>query len=199
MSMSLRLAAAGEQVGLTEPHILGFAAALSSGHSGGNGRIGLLQSVDQYLHSCGQGGRWHERLSLGIGQVTSGLGESEACSRPSMCPASWISLRASRNGQLPTKAVERMEEMGVVEQALIFSVTAFDFSVMARSVRLNPFVPNMKLCGFKKSEDIPFAVGKPIRKFKAVIRSDAFDLYPFAGNLLVGLGRSLFLGYGWFD
>ena len=30
MSMSLRLAAAGEQVGLTEPQILGFAAALSS-------------------------------------------------------------------------------------------------------------------------------------------------------------------------
>ena len=91
--------------------------------------------------------------------------------------------------------------MGVVEQPLIFSVTAFDFSVMARSVRLNPFVPNMKLCGcgFKKSGDIPFAVGKPIRKFKAVIRLDAFDLYPFAGNLLVGLGRSLFLGYGWFD
>ena len=76
---------------------------------------------------------------------------------------------------------------------------SFDFSVMARSVRLNPFVPNMKLCGFKKSEDIPFAVGKPIRNFKAVIRSDAFDLYPFAGNLLVGLGRSLFLGHGWFD
>ena len=63
-------------------------------------------------------------------------------------------------------------------------MTAFDFSVMARSVRLHPFVPNMKLCGcgFKKSGDIPFAVGKPIRKFKAVIRLDAFDLYPFAGK-----------------
>ena len=30
MNMSLRLAAAGKQVGLTEPQILGFAAALSS-------------------------------------------------------------------------------------------------------------------------------------------------------------------------
>ena len=56
MNMSLRLAAAGDQVGLSEAQILGFAAALSSvGVRAGDGRLSVFQGADQHGGRCGHG------------------------------------------------------------------------------------------------------------------------------------------------
>ena len=61
-------------------------------------------------------------------------------------------------------------------------MTSLDFSVMPRCIRLNQLVLDIQFCGrsFKKSGFILLAAGKPVCKFKTIIRLNAFDLYAFA-------------------
>ena len=64
-----------------------------------------------------------------------------------------------------------------IKAYLIFSVAAFYLAIVSGRIGPNQFVADAKFCSrcFKESRKIPFAVGKTIGKFKAVICLDAFD------------------------
>ena len=75
------------------------------------------------------------------------------------------------HSKLLFKVFQRIEAVRSIETPLIFPVTAFDFSVMPWRVRANQLVPYSQFfCRFlKKSGQIPFAVGKAIGEFKAIV------------------------------
>ena len=75
------------------------------------------------------------------------------------------------------KRVERIKVF------LVFSVAAFHLAIMSGSIRADQFMLNPQLSGgfLKKGLDIPFAVGKTVGKFKAVVGLDTFHTNPPAG------------------
>ena len=69
--------------------------------------------------------------------------------------------------------------MGIVKALLIFPVTALHLAIVPGGIRANELVTDTKPGGgkLKTSGDLPFAVGKAVSEFKAVIRLDTLDRY----------------------
>ena len=69
--------------------------------------------------------------------------------------------------------------MRVVEQSLVFSMAAFNLSVMSGSIRTNELVANAEVlrCFLKQSLFIFEAFGETIGEFKAIVSLHAFNLY----------------------
>ena len=70
-----------------------------------------------------------------------------------------------------------------VEAFLIFSVTAFHLAVVAGRVGTDKLVANPQFgsSGFKECRKLPFAVGKTIGEFKAVICLNTFHFDAMPG------------------
>jgi hypothetical protein len=63
-------------------------------------------------------------------------------------------------GELGAKIGEREEAVFVVEKLLVFTMAAFDLTVVTRRIRANAFVANAKFlcCYLEKGPDITFRV-----------------------------------------
>lgn len=88
--------------------------------------------------------------------------------------------------------------MGIIEQALVFSVTAFHLSIVPWGIGTDQLVANMELCSssFKQGWDILLAVGKAIGKFKAIVSLHTFHLDTFAGKGVGDLSEEVSRGIG---
>ena len=83
----------------------------------------------------------------------------------------------------PTKVVERVERVLVVETFLVFAVAAFHLSVVARGIGTDQFVPDTQLLsGFFKQGRFVLCRRKTIGEFKAVVGLNAFYLNASAGE-----------------
>ena len=87
------------------------------------------------------------------------------------------------DSKLFCEVVEGEKTVTGIKAFLIFSVTAFYLAVVAWSVGPNQFVADAKFCSrcFKKCGKIPFAVGKTIGKFKAIVGLNTLHLDAPAG------------------
>ena len=81
--------------------------------------------------------------------------------------------------ELFLKIKQRKEGVAGVETFLIFSVAAFDFAVVARSIRTDELVADTELRGgvFKEGGQVPLGVGETVGELKAVV-----GLYTLHGN-----------------
>lgn len=72
-----------------------------------------------------------------------------------------------------------MGGMRIIKKFLVFSMTAFHFSIMSGCIWENKIVTNTQFLSglFKKCQFVFLTVGKTIGKFKTVICLDAFDFY----------------------
>ena len=68
--------------------------------------------------------------------------------------------------------------MGGIEAFHIFTVASFHFTVVAGCVWANEFMTYAEILssGFKESRKIPFGIGKPIGKLKAVVSLNTFHM-----------------------
>ena len=84
------------------------------------------------------------------------------------------------DGELLCKVVRRVEAVAGVKTFLVFPVAALHLAVMAGRVGTDEFMPDAQPGGsrFKQGRQIPLAVGKPVGKFKAIVRLNA--LHPDA-------------------
>ena len=87
------------------------------------------------------------------------------------------------NSELFVKVSQREERVERIKAFLVFPVAAFYLAIVSGSVRTDQFMPDAQLSGgfLKKGRDIPFTVGKPVSKFKAVVSLDTFHANAPAG------------------
>ncbi len=85
--------------------------------------------------------------------------------------------------ELPTKVVERVEGVLIVETFLVFPMAAFHLAVVAWGVRTDQFVADAQLPQsiFKKSRSV--AVGRePVGELQSIIGLNTFHLNAFSGE-----------------
>ena len=70
------------------------------------------------------------------------------------------------------------EKADRIKTFLVFPVAAFYLAIVSWGIRTDQFMPDAQLSGgfLKKGRDIPFTVGKPVSKFKAVVSLDTFHM-----------------------
>ena len=87
------------------------------------------------------------------------------------------------NSELFVKISQREESMYRIKAFPVFPVAAFHLAIMSGRVRTDQFMLDAQLGGgfLKKGLDIPFTVGKTVRKFKTVVGLDTFHTDPLVG------------------
>ena len=148
MNMSLRLAAAGEQVGLTEPQILGFAAALSSvgvrAEMGGSAFSKALINMEVAAETGGQALEDFARVSGLTAEGFKALWESD----PAAAFQAFI-VGLAQLDEAGISAIATLDEIGISEirlrDTLLRSVNANELFAEAQAMAVNAWEENTAL------------------------------------------------------
>ena len=148
MNMSLRLAAAGEQVGLTEPQILGFAAALSSvgvrAEMGGSAFSKALINMEVAAETGGQALEDFARVSGLTAEGFKALWDSD----PAAAFQAFI-VGLAQMDEAGVSAIATLQEIGIAEirlrDTLLRSVNANELFAEAQATAVNAWEENTAL------------------------------------------------------
>ena len=148
MNMSLRLAAAGEQVGLTEPQILGFAAALSSvgvrAEMGGSAFSKALINMEVAAETGGQALEDFARVSGLTAEGFKALWDSD----PAAAFQAFI-VGLAQLDEAGISAIATLDEIGISEirlrDTLLRSVNANELFAEAQAMAVNAWEENTAL------------------------------------------------------
>ena len=148
MNMSLRLAAAGHQVGLTEPQILGFAAALSSvgvrAEMGGSAFSKALISMEVAAETGGQALEDFARVSGMTAEGFKALWDSD----PAAAFQAFI-VGLAQMDEAGVSAIATLQEIGIAEirlrDTLLRSVNANELFAEAQATAVNAWEENTAL------------------------------------------------------
>ena len=148
MNMSLRLAAAGHQVGLTEPQILGFAAALSSvgvrAEMGGSAFSKALINMEVAAETGGQALEDFARVSGMTAEGFKALWDSD----PAAAFQAFIAGLAQMD-EAGVSAIATLQEIGIAEirlrDTLLRSVNANELFAEAQAMAVNAWEENTAL------------------------------------------------------
>ena len=102
-----------------------------------------------------------------------------------------IIVLALANSQLFSKVFKWIELMRSIKFFIIFSVTAFNLTVMTWSKRTNKFMSDLQLLesNFKERRFLWIPVTKSIGKFKSIVGLNAFNgIREFLNHMLDGFG-----------
>ena len=150
MNMSLRLAAAGHQVGLTEPQILGFAAALSSvgvrAEMGGSAFSKALINMEVAAETGGQALEDFARVSGMTAEGFKALWDSD----PAAAFQAFI-VGLAQMDEAGVSAIATLQEIGIAEirlrDTLLRSVNANELFAEAQTMAVNAWEENTALTG----------------------------------------------------
>ena len=148
MNMSLRLAAAGHQVGLTEPQILGFAAALSSvgvrAEMGGSAFSKALINMEVAAETGGQALEDFARVSGMTAEGFKALWDSD----PAAAFQAFI-VGLAQMDEAGVSAIATLQEIGIAEirlrDTLLRSVNANELFAEAQAMAVNAWEENTAL------------------------------------------------------
>ena len=148
MNMSLRLAAAGHQVGLTEPQILGFAAALSSvgvrAEMGGSAFSKALINMEVAAETGGQALEDFARVSGMTAESFKALWDSD----PAAAFQAFI-VGLAQMDEAGVSAIATLQEIGIAEirlrDTLLRSVNANELFAEAQAMAVNAWEENTAL------------------------------------------------------
>ena len=148
MNMSLRLAAAGHQVGLTEPQILGFAAALSSvgvrAEMGGSAFSKALINMEVAAETGGQALEDFARVSGMTAEGFKALWDSD----PAAAFQAFI-VGLAQMDEAGVSAIATLQEIGIAEirlrDTLLRSVNANELFAEAQATAVNAWEENTAL------------------------------------------------------
>ena len=148
MNMSLRLAAAGHQVGLTEPQILGFAAALSSvgvrAEMGGSAFSKALINMEVAAETGGQALEDFARVSGMTAEGFKALWDSD----PAAAFQAFI-VGLAQMDEAGVSAIATLQEIGIAEirlrDTLLRSVNANELFAEAQTTAVNAWEENTAL------------------------------------------------------
>lgn len=148
MNMSLRLAAAGHQVGLTEPQILGFAAALSSvgvrAEMGGSAFSKALVNMEVAAEAGGQALEDFARVSGLTAEGFKALWDSD----PAAAFQAFI-VGLAQMDEAGVSAIATLQEIGIAEirlrDTLLRSVNANELFAEAQATAVNAWEENTAL------------------------------------------------------
>ncbi len=148
MNMALRLAAAGEQVGLTEPQILGFAAALSSvgvrAEMGGSAFSKALVNMEVAAEAGGQALEDFARVSGLTAEGFKALWDSD----PAAAFQAFI-VGLAQMDEAGVSAIATLQEIGIAEirlrDTLLRSVNANELFAEAQATAVNAWEENTAL------------------------------------------------------
>ena len=148
MNMSLRLAAAGHQVGLTEPQILGFAAALSSvgvrAEMGGSAFSKALINMEVAAETGGEALEDFARVSGMTAEGFKALWDSD----PAAAFQAFI-VGLAQMDEAGVSAIATLQEIGIAEirlrDTLLRSVNANELFAEAQATAVNAWEENTAL------------------------------------------------------